>query len=160
MDKKMLQNTFREFKKATKSAGVGIDFALTNDKGDYLEAKYGADATGIWTSDVEETDKVVYVNHDITTEQVDVFYSVFGENYNIVPARENYSVGWAFQLFEKDTAVYAVTYKELWRDKVWERSDEFTDEKDALRRLNSMFINAMYRHEEEAITDIALKRLF
>ena len=108
MDKKMLQKTFREFKEATKSAGVGIDFALTNDNGDYLVAKYGADATGIWTSDVEETDEVVYVNHDITTEQVDIFYSVFGEHYNIIPERADYSVGWALQLFEKDTPVWAI----------------------------------------------------
>ena len=108
MDKKMLQKTFREYKKATKSAGIGIDFALTNDNGDYLVSKYGADATGIWTSGVDEADNVVYVNHDITEAQVGIFYSVFGECYNIVPNRAEYSVGWALQLFEKDTPVWAV----------------------------------------------------
>ena len=59
-------------------------------------------AIGVWADDV------VYINHDLTEAQVGIFYSIFSENYNIIPSQAEFRSGWAFQLFEKDTPVWAV----------------------------------------------------
>ena len=54
MDKKMLQNTFKEFKKATVKAGVGVDFAISSPASfdsstvfSNIVDKYGYDYKGI-----------------------------------------------------------------------------------------------------------------
>lgn len=99
MDKRMLQKTFREYKKTART-----DFAITNPDslGDCpgcvwasLVDKYGDDCHGIWAKawkygmnggdDIEEDDSVV-IAHDLTEDQAAVFYMVFSENYNITPS--------------------------------------------------------------------------
>ena len=173
MDKKMLQETFREWKKIS-----GARYAITNPDGlgdcpscvnAALADKYGMDSKGIfakhWTrgmnGDYPIDDKRidhVYIGHDIDEEMAKAFYEVFGKNYNIVPAE--YDPSYCFILYEKDTAVYAVTYTEMWNGKAWKRSHEFTKVDAAVDYLNRMFIAAIYRDGDEAITDIALVRLF
>ena len=117
MDKKMLQNTFREFKKATVKAGVGVDFAISSPASfdsdtvfSNIVDKYGYDYKGIWANRSEDLsdDDSICVNHDITEAQVGIFYSIFGEKYNIIPAQKDFSSTWAFQLFEKNTPVWAI----------------------------------------------------
>ena len=124
MDKKMLQATFREWKKA-----ANADYAITNPTslGDCsscvnaaLSRKYGKYSKGVfaahWTSgmnkdgDLADPDyNMVYIQHDITEEQARLFYEVFGKNYNILP--ESYNPIFTFILFEKDAEVYRVSWK-------------------------------------------------
>lgn len=130
MDKKMLQDTVKEFKRATALAGCKVDYAITNPDGygcegcdvHYnIEKKYGDYATGIWANHfnrgynayppIEKVNEV-YFNHNLTEEQVDVFYEVFGKHYNIFPEREGWTDGWCPTLYEKGTPVWAVYYEE------------------------------------------------
>jgi hypothetical protein len=178
MDKKTLQNTFREYKRATSVAGRKVDYAITNPDGlgdcmscvnDALCDKYGVESKGVWVKEwtrgmnggegIENLDHV-YIAHDPDNEQVALFYQTVGEHYNILPKQEDFSPAHCFILYEKDTPVYTVTYKEMWRGREWARSDEFTDKENALSHLDRLFINAMYRNEDEPIWDIALKRVF
>ena len=117
MDKKMLQNTFKEFKKATVAAGVGVDYAISSPASfdsstafGKIHDKYGSESKGIWANRSEDLSKddSICVNHDITEAQVGIFYSVFGEKYNIIPAQKDFCTTWAFQLFEKNTPVWAI----------------------------------------------------
>ena len=154
MDKKMLQQAFREYKKATATAGVGIDYAITNPDrlGDCqscvncaLSEKYGEESKGVWVKEwthgmnagtgVEELDSV-YIAHDLTEEQAAIFYSVLGENYNIPPTEYN---PWeCFELFEKNQEVWSVSYKEEWQGAVHEYSDAYTNLDKAMRRVNNL----------------------
>lgn len=129
MDKKMLQDTVKEFKRATALAGCKVDYAITNpdsygcegsDVHYNIEKKYGDNAKGIWAnhfnrgynaSDPIEKVKEVYFNHNLTEEQVDVFYNVFGKHYNIFPDRAGWTDYWCPSLYEKDTPVWAVSRK-------------------------------------------------
>lgn len=130
MDKKMLQETIRQFKRATALAGCKADYAISNpdsygcegsDVQYNIEKKYGDHATGIWANHynrgynayppIEEVKDVCF-NHNLTDEQVDVFYAVFGKHYNIFPPREEWSIAWCPTIYEKDTPVWAVYHEE------------------------------------------------
>lgn len=172
MDKKMLQRTFREYKKAS-----GVAYAITNPDGlgdcsscvNYaLCKKYGEDSHGIyvkhWTRGMngdypldhkdrngEDVVKTVYIAHDLNEEEAEVFYKVFGENYNILPA--TYEPYRCFSLYEKSTPVWSVSYKDVSNGRKY--SDEYTKREDALRRMDNLF---------EAKTtwalDVTLTRIF
>ena len=145
MDKKMLQDAFREYKKATVAAGVGVDFSISRPASFYsstvacdIRDKYGHDATGVWANRSEDLakDDYIYVNHDINDAQVGIFYEVFGKYYNILPLQEDYAAGWAFQLFEKSTPVWVVAYVNEHDVRV---SDTYTDGGAALKWLDRLF---------------------
>ena len=154
MDKKMLQKAFREYKKATATAGMGIDYAITNPDslGDCqscvnyaLSKKYGAESKGVWVKEwahgmnagngIENCDSV-YVAHDITDAQAAILYSVLGKYYNILPAQ--YDRGKCFNLYEKGQTVWQVSYKDEWQGSVHEYSDEYTNLDEAVRRVKSL----------------------
>lgn len=175
MDKKMLQNTFKEWKKVS-----GARYAITNPDGlgdcpscvnDALCEKYGEDSKGIfakhWNRGMngsipldskdrngEDRIKSVYIAHDIDEEMAQTFYEVFGENYNVLPAE--YDPYKCFCLFEKDTIVYAVSYTETWQGIDRRYSTEFTDEKQALNYLHTLFLDDY----GNGYKDIALTRVF
>lgn len=116
MDKKMLQNTFREYKRITAQSGFGVDFAISSPASfdsstvfANIHNKYGDDFKGIWANRSEDLSKEdsICINHDLTDVQVGIFYSIFGERYNIIPEQKDFSTTWAFQLFEKNTPVWA-----------------------------------------------------
>lgn len=121
MNKELLKKTFREWKKAAKA-----DYAITypDNLGDCnscvgyaLCEKYGEESKGIflkhWTHGMNadkpvEKVKSVYIAHDLTEEQAETVYQVFGQYYNILP--EKYDPYKCFQLFEKDEPVYRIDY--------------------------------------------------
>lgn len=154
MDKKMLQKAFREYKKATATAGMGIDYAITNPDSlgdcmscvnDALCEKYGEESKGIWVKEwtrgmnagdgIESLD-TVYIAHDITEAQAAMLYSVLGEYYNILPAQ--YDRGKCFNLYEKGQTVWQVSYKDEWQGSVHEYSDEYTNLDEAMRRVKNL----------------------
>lgn len=139
MDKKLLQKTFREYKKA-----AGVDFSITapDSYGDCqscvwstLVDKYGYDCHGVFVkawkhgmnggSFIEELDHVL-VGHDITAEQAEAFYKVFGESYIVYP--REYDENTCFYLFEKGKKVYEVSYTYTGTDgKEYTRSEAFAE---------------------------------
>lgn len=155
MDKKMLQKTFREYKKAS-----GVRYSITNPTslgdcsscvGYALCKKYGEDSKGVWVkhwvsgmngdypldfkkSDGTDMVNCVYVAHDLGDEQVDAFYKVVGENYNILPKREDFSPYKCFCLYEKDVDVWTVNY----RDTDYEHSNEFVGKEEAVKRVKNL----------------------
>jgi len=166
MDKELLKETFRAYKKAS-----GVKYAITNPDslGDCqscvnyaLSKKYGEDSKGIWAKhwtrgmngdgDLADTD-CVYIAHDITEELADTFYEVFGKAYNIFPSA--YDPYTCFHLYEKDTPVYEVSYNDTWGGKVVRRSNLFTDRNAAINWMERLF--STYEGENR---DICLKRMF
>lgn len=146
MDKKRLQATFREWKKAAQA-----DYAITapDSLGDCMSCvnaalcdKYGEDSTGIWAkewkhginggSDIERLDEVC-IAHDITEEQADIFYKTFGKDYFITPA--TYTPSRCFILYEKNTDVYEVSYKGTWNGEEQTYTDTYAGYDKALRRV-------------------------
>lgn len=132
MDKELLKNAFREYKKA-----ASLAYAITrpDNLGDCqscvnyaLCEKYGEDSKGIWvkhwvhgmngSGDICEAHYAT-VAHDLTEEQAKTFYEVFGKYYNITPSA--YDPAICFTLYEKDTQVYEVkyTYTDKWADGNW-----------------------------------------
>ena len=155
MDKKMLQDTFRKFKKAATSAGFKIDYAITNPDGlgdcmscvNYaLCEKYGEDSKGVWVKEwtrgmnagdgIEKLDEV-YVAHDLDDVQVGIFYSVVGENFNILPKKADFDRGLCFSLYEKGTAVWSVSFTDTSLNNR-RYSDDYTDKDAALRRVSRL----------------------
>ena len=122
MNKELLKKTFREWKKAAKA-----DYAITypDSLGDCMSCvnwelaeKYGEESKGIflkhWKYGMNGGDNVekltsVYIAHDLTEEQAETIYQVFGEHYNILP--EKYDPTKCFELFEKETPVYEITFR-------------------------------------------------
>lgn len=177
MDKKMLQNTFKEWKKVS-----GARYAITNPDslGDCqscvnyaLCEKYGEDSKGIFakhwnrgmngsipldSKDKRGDDRIksVYIAHDIDEEMAKTFYEVFGKNYNILPAE--YDPYKCFKLYEKDTPVYEVSYTVASKGdgREWHYSDDFDDERAALRQLNLLFLDDY----GNGYKDIAMTRIF
>lgn len=176
MDKKMLQATFRKWKKVS-----GAQYAITNPDGlgdcqscvnSALCDKYGVDSKGIWVKHWtrgmngdypldskdnrgEDRIKSVYIAHDLDEEMAKTVYEVFGENYNILPAE--YNPYKCFCLFEKDTIVYEVSYTAPWKDGEERRySTQFTDERAALNHLHRLFLDDY----NNGYKDIALTRVF
>lgn len=148
MDKKMLQKTFREYKKV-----AGLDYAITNPDGlgdcsscvnDALCNKYGIDSHGVWVKEwtrgmnasdgIDKLDRV-YVAHDLDAEQAILFYEVFTENYYVLP--EEYDPYICFQLFEKNTNVYKVTFT---NSDGYECSDVYTDLDKAMSRVETLIM--------------------
>lgn len=121
MNKELLKKTFREWKKAAKA-----DYAITypDSLGDCnscvgasLCEKYGEESKGIflkhWKYGMNGGDDVsklhsVLLAHDLTEEQAETVYQVFGEHYNILP--EKYDPYKCFELFEKETPVWKIAY--------------------------------------------------
>jgi len=148
MEKELLKQTFRDFKKAS-----GVDYAITypDNLGDCMSCvnyalceKYGEESKGVWVKHwthgmnghghgVEGT-KSVYVAHDLTEEQAKVFYEVFSEHYNVTP--EEYDPSKCFRIYEKGTAVWRVNYHDNERDKDY--TEEFTDIDKAIAYANSL----------------------
>ncbi|MBR2999717.1 MAG: hypothetical protein IKF39_01860 [Oscillospiraceae bacterium] len=111
MNKELLKNTFKAYKKAAM-----VDYAITNPDslGDCmscvnyaLSAKYGEESKGIWAKHWSRginagnlaEEKEAYIAHDITEAQADVFYKVFGSAYSIEP--KQYTPESCFVLAEK-----------------------------------------------------------
>ena len=169
MNKELLKKVFREYKKA-----AGLDYAITrpDNLGDCmscvnyaLSEKYGEDSKGVWVKhwitgmngygeDVSALDSV-YIAHDITEEQAKTFYEVLGKYYNITPAEYNPSK--SFNLYEKDTEVYEVSYTDTWSGEPRRYSDTYATKDHAMRRAGSL-MDAMTGTPQ--ITDIQIKRLF
>lgn len=177
MDKKMLQDTFREFKSATKKlkyAGLGVDYAITNpdpygmDGGDVcynIGEKYGADAKGVWVNhynrgynEGEPWDKTtsVYVNHDLTDVQIAIFYSVVGKNYNILPKEEDFDEFTALRLFEKGTDVWTVSYTRSYSDKPYH---EACVGKESAKRFANQLLDLMDA-DEYPVTSVSIEKTF
>ena len=149
MDKKMLQATFREWKKAAQA-----DYAITapDSLGDCMSCvnaalcdKYGEDSKGIWAkewkygmnggSDIwHQTD--VCIAHDLTEEQARIFYEVFGKHYNIYPAAYNESR--CFTLYEIRTEVYEVSYKDTWNGGERTYTDTYAGFNNAMMRVKNL----------------------
>lgn len=159
MDKRMLQKTFREYKKTAKT-----DFAITNPDsfGDCpscvwssLVDKYGSECHGVWAKawkygmnggdDIEEDDSVV-IAHDLTKDQADAFYNVFSENYNITPSE--YNSNKCFRLYEKDQWVFEVSYEGEYGRATY----EYTDRSKAAEWLSELFMKGH--------TDAQMRRVF
>ena len=151
MNKELLQATFREWKKAAKA-----DYAITNPNslGDCmscvnytLSSKYGENSKGIWakhgTSGMNKSrdlaspkEKSVYIAHDITEEQAKLFYEVFGKSYNIVP--EEYNPSKCFEIFEKSTKVWRVSWSDTWQGRTMNYDDRYADFDEARYRMQGL----------------------
>lgn len=158
MNKEILKETFRAWKKAAKA-----NYAITypDSLGDCMSCvnyalaeKYGEESKGIFLkewrhgmnggSDVEYL-KSVYIAHDITPEQAKVFYDVFGEHYKVFP--KEYAPARCFQLFEKDMPVYIVSYTYTGFDgKEYRAEDRYTDIEKAAKRFGDLFNSEDYRN--------------
>ena len=175
MDKKMLQDTFREFKRVTSKAGMGVDYAITNpdpygsEGGDVcysLEEKYGADAKGVWANHYNrgynshgswDRATSVYINHDLTDVQVAIFYQVVGKNYNIIPKKEDFDEFTAFRLFEKSADVWTVSYTRSYSD-----GKPYHDECvgiDAAKRFANQLMDLMDA-DEYPVTSVSIEKTF
>ena len=151
MDKKMLQKTFREWKKVS-----GADYAITNPDGlgdctscvnASLCDKYGEDSKGMFvkhwtrgmnadypldskTRDGEDRINHIYLAHDLDEGMAKTVYEVFGENYNVLPAE--YDPYKCFCLYEKGTPVWSVSWGKAY-------TSEFTNVKEATIWMDKLF---------------------
>ena len=149
MNKELLKKTFREWKKA-----ANADYAITypDSLGDCMSCvnyalceKYGEESKGIflkeWKHGMNRGDDVeyltsVYIAHDITTEQAKAFYDVFCEHYKVFP--EEYDPAKCFELFEKDTPVYIVSFSYTFNDTEYTTEDRYTNIEKAVRRFSEL----------------------
>ena len=157
MNKEILKATFRAWKKAAKA-----DYAITypDALGDCqscvnyaLSEKYGEESKGIFLkewkhginggSDVEHL-KSVYIAHDITEEQAQIFYDVFGEHYKVFP--NEYSSRRCFELFEKDAPVYIVTFSYSYNGTEYSAEDRYTNIEDAAKRFSNLRESDEYKN--------------
>lgn len=173
MDKELLKETFRAYKKAS-----GVKYAITNPDslGDCqscvnyaLSKKYGEDSKGIWAKhwtrgmngdgDLADTD-CVYIAHDITEELADTFYEVFGKAYNIFPSA--YDPYTCFHLYEKDKAVFKVsrTMSKEWS--AWGREEssyQIVVGRDRLYKLINKNAESL-KDEDCGIKSFSVERIF
>lgn len=157
MNKELLKETFRAWKKAAKA-----DYAITypDSFGDCqscvnyaLAEKYGEESKGIFLKewkhgmnrgrDVEYL-KSVYIAHDITEEQAKVFYDVFGESYKVFP--KEYAPARCFELFEKDMPVYVVSFTYSFNGTEYNAEDRYTDIEKAAKRFGSLYNSEDYKN--------------
>ena len=156
MNKELLQRTFREWKKA-----AGADYAITNPSrlGDCMSCvnyalleKYGEESKGIWakhwTSGMnKELDlsspavKEVYIAHDLTKEQAEKFYEVFGEHFKVAPREYNPSK--CFVLYDKDEDVYELSYEYTWNGKQFPATDSLIGLKSVMLRIETLKENGV-----------------
>lgn len=157
MNKELLKETFRAWKKAAKA-----DYAITypDSLGDCqscvnyaLVEKYGEESKGIflkeWKHGMNRGDDVeylksVYIAHDITEEQAKVFYDVFGEHYKVFP--EEYAPARCFELFEKDMPVYVVSFTYSFNGTEYNAEDRYTDIQEAAKRFGSLYNSEDYKN--------------
>lgn len=157
MNKELLKETFRAWKKAAKA-----DYAITypDSLGDCqscvnyaLAKKYGEESKGIFLkewkhgmnggSDVEYL-KSVYIAHDITEEQAKVFYDVFGEHYKVFP--KEYNLYKCFELFEKDVPVYVVSFTYSFNGAEYNAEDRYTNIEKAAERFSQLYNSEDYKN--------------
>ena len=157
MNKELLKETFRAWKKAAKA-----DYAITypDNLGDCMSCvnyalceKYGEESKGIflkhWKHGMNGGDDVeclnyVYIAHDITEEQAKVFYDVFGEHYKVFP--EKYDPHKCFELFEKDMPVYVVSFTYSFNGTEYNAEDRYTNIEKAAKRFSDLFNSEDYRN--------------
>lgn len=146
MNKELLQRTFREWKKAAEA-----DYAITNpdNLGDCmscvnyaLSKKYGEESEGIWAKAWTrgmnrgksiEASKSVIIAHDITREQAEKFYEVFGEHFKVAP--KEYNPSKCFVLYDKDADVYELSYEYTWDGMQLSTADSFIGLDDLMSRV-------------------------
>ena len=157
MNKELLKETFRAWKKVAKA-----NYAITypDSLGDCMSCvncalaeKYGEESKGIFLKewrhgmngggDVEYL-KSVYIAHDITEEQAKVFYDVFGEHYKVFPEEYNHSR--CFELFEKDMPVYVVSFSYSFDGTEYNAEDRYTDIEKAAERFSQLYNSEDYKN--------------
>lgn len=157
MNKELLKETFRAWKKSAKA-----DYAITypDSLGDCMSCvnaalcdKYGEESKGIFLKewkhgmnrgrDVEYL-KSVYIAHDITTVQAKVFYDIFGEHYKVFP--KEYDPSKCFELFEKDMPVYVVSFTYSFNGTEYNAEDRYTDIEKAAKRFGSLYNSEDYKN--------------
>lgn len=173
MDKDLLKKTFREYKKA-----AGLAYAITNpdnlgyEMGDVnytLCEKYGEDSKGIWAKNWQrgynarpalERATSVTIAHDITPEQADIFYKVFGEHYNITPSA--YDPHICFTLYEKDKAVFMVSRTMSREWSLWDREESRSEIVVGRDRLYKMMMSEAESLKDDAsgIKAFSVERIF
>ena len=157
MNKELLKETFRAWKKAAKA-----DYAITypDALGDCqscvncaLSEKYGKESKGIFLKEWKhgmnggrgvEYLNSVYIAHDITEEQAEVFYDVFCEHYKVFP--EEYNPYKCFELFEKDALVYIVSFSYSFNGTEYSAEDRYTNIEDAAKRFNHLYTSGEYKN--------------
>ncbi len=169
MDKELLKKAFREYKKA-----AGLDYAITrpDNLGDCmscvnyaLSKKYGEESKGIWakhwntglngSGDLSSA-KSVWIAHDITEEQAETLYEVFGKYYNMTPSA--YDPNRCFTLYEKDTKVYKVSYTGTWNGNPRKYEDTYAGFERAKDRMD--FLVELVDKGDPEIKDITINRIF
>lgn len=121
MNKELIKRAFSEWKKATKADYARMNVDALGDCMSCVNAelgdKYGMESKGIWLkhwnygmnamSPIEKQESE-YIAHDITKEQAEEVYRIFGKYFHVFP--EQYNEGECFELFDKSDNVYMVSY--------------------------------------------------
>ena len=157
MNKELLKETFRAWKKAAKADSA---ITYTDALGDCqscvnyaLCEKYGEESKGIFLkawkhgmnggSDVEYLNSV-YIAHDITEEQAKVFYDVFCEHYKVFPKK--YDPCKCFELFENDAPVYIVSFSYSLNGTEYSAEDRYANIEDAAKRFSRLYESDEYKN--------------